>query len=267
MIATLEPQAPTKEPLQDRISATRLNTWLGCRLRFFFRYVQGLTKPKTAATYVGHAVHAVLRHWNLARWRKENAGAEVLRNELDRVWTEDQKKEPVQWEPGEESGGKDTAWALVDLYLRQTPIPADEMPEGVEVTVEADLKAHGLPRLIGILDLVRAGGRIVDFKTTGQTPSHEWAAHQNEVQMSAYAVLYREATGRKEAGLELHQLVKLKAPKLVVTELGPMSERQQTRLFRQMESFVTGVERQDFVPSPGLHCVTCPYSCECREWS
>jgi putative RecB family exonuclease len=107
----------------------------------------------------------------------------------------------------------------------------------------------------------------VDFKTTGQTPSHERAAHQNEVQMSAYAVLYREATGRKETGLELHQLVKLKAPKLVVTELGPMTERQQTRLFRQMESFVTGVERRDFVPSPGLHCVTCPYSCECREWS
>ena len=31
-------------------------------------------------------------------------------------------------------------------------------PEGVDVSVEADIHQHGLPRLIGILDLVRAGG-------------------------------------------------------------------------------------------------------------
>jgi putative RecB family exonuclease len=57
---------------------------------------------------------------------------------------------------------------VLEKYFTDTPIKADEMPEAVEVPVEADLAQHGLPVLIGVLDLVRAGGRIVDFKIRGQ---------------------------------------------------------------------------------------------------
>src|SRR5205809_2182143 len=35
---------------------------------------------------------------------------------------------------------------------------------------------------------VRAGGKIVDFKSTGQTPNPERASHLNETQLSCYAV-------------------------------------------------------------------------------
>ena len=118
--------------------------------------------------------------------------------------------------------------------------------------MEADLSKHGLPVLRGVLDLVRAGGRIVDFKTTGKTPDAFSAGHQHEIQTSSYSVLYRDATGRKESGIELHHLVKLKQPKLVVTAAPPMTEQQQTRLFKQMESYVYGVQRQDFVPRASL---------------
>ena len=110
------------------------------------------------------------------------------------------------------------------MYFAQTPIKANEMPEAVEVPMETDLSKYGLPTLIGVLDLVRAGGRIVDFKSTGKTPDPEDAAHQNETQMSCYSVLYREATGHRESGRELHHLVKTKTPKLVITELGPMTK-------------------------------------------
>jgi putative RecB family exonuclease len=60
------------------VSATRLNTWLGCRLRYYFKYVLRLKKPKSAATYVGSTVHAVLKQWNRARWRKEILTTEQL---------------------------------------------------------------------------------------------------------------------------------------------------------------------------------------------
>jgi len=52
---------------------------------------------------------------------------------------------------------------------------------------------------------------------------------------ACYSVLYREATGKREAGRELHHLIKTKAPKLVITEAGPMQEYQRTRLFRLLE--------------------------------
>jgi hypothetical protein len=44
---------------------------------------------------------------------------------------------------------------------------------GVEVAVERDLSEHGLPNLRGIIDLVRANGQIVDFKTTATTPTKD----------------------------------------------------------------------------------------------
>jgi len=269
MIATLEQPAAVKPANESfpTVSATRLNTWLGCRLRYYFKYILRLKKPKTAATYVGSTVHAVLKQWNRARWRKEVLTTEHLQSLFDKSWAEDQKTEPVQWQPDEEPDEKKQGWALLQHYFSQSPIPPDERPEGVEVTAEADLQAHGLPKLIGVMDLIRSKGRIVDYKTVGQTPKDEKAIHNNEVQLSIYSLLYRHATDRKEGGRELHQLVKLKVPKLIVTPQGPMTDNEQTRLFKQLESFVSGVEREDFVPSPGMQCVMCSYFNECRKWS
>ena len=117
-----------------------------------------------------------------------------------------------------------------------------------------------------MLDLVRGGGRIVDFKTSGKTPNADDAMRLNEVQLSCYSVLYREATGKAETGRELHHLVKTKTPKLVVTQLSPMNAIQRVRLMKIMESYVEGLAREDFVPSPGIRCAGCQFSRECSRW-
>ena len=274
MIAAVEPaqtspppQPKTKpnpiETLQKTVSASRLNTWLQCRLKFYFRYVQQISKPKTPSLHVGSVVHLILQAWNMSRWRKQEFQLEKFKKLFEEGW----KDQPpgIKWD-GEEAGEKNTAWSVLEMYFAQTPIKANEMPEAVEVPMESDLSRYGLPTLIGVLDLVRAGGRIVDFKSTGKTPDAEDAAHQNETQLSCYSVLYREATGHLESGRELHHLVKTKTPKLVITELPPMTEMQRVRLFRMMESYVEGLAREDFVPSPGFHCAGCEFFSNCRLW-
>jgi len=70
-----------------------------------------------------------------------------------------------------------------------------------------------------------------------------------------------------EGGRELHHLVKTKEPKLIVTKQGPMTDQQRTRLFKQLDSYVVGLAREDFIPSPGLQCVACSYFNQCRKWS
>ncbi len=132
--------------------------------------------------------------------------------------------------------------------------------------MEADLSMHGLPTLVGIIDLVRSGGRIVDFKTSGKTPDVGQVAHLNDTQLSSYGILYRDVTGKKETGLELHHLVKTKNPKLVVTALPPINDVQEHRLYHVMESYVDGLQRNDFVPSPGMQCASCEFFKECRAW-
>jgi hypothetical protein len=268
MIAPIEHPKPANiehtpiETLQKTVSASRLNCWLQCRLKFFFRYVLKITKPKTAALHYGSVVHLVLQQWNLARWRKQQFDLTKLKLVFDEGW---QDQAGIDWD-GEESDQKTSAWNVLERYLTDTPIKANEMPEAVEVPVEADLAKHGLPVLIGVLDLVRSGGRIVDFKSTGKTPDHDSALHQNGLQLDCYSVLYRESTGKREGGRELHHLVKTKLPKVIITETGPMLEYQQNRLFRLMENYVEGLDREDFVPAIGMQCLGCEFRNECRNW-
>jgi CRISPR/Cas system-associated exonuclease Cas4 (RecB family) len=250
------------ESLKKSISASRLNCWLQCRLKFYFRYVLQITKPKTPALHFGSVLHLVLQAWNMARWRKETFEINKLKQVFEAGWI----NQGIDWD-GEETEQKNSAWAVLEKYFIETPIKANELPEAVEVPVEADLSKHGLPILRGVLDLVRAGGRIVDFKSTGKTPDNEMALHQNGVQLDCYSVLYREGTGKRESGRELHHFVKTKSPKIIITEAGPMLEYQRNRLFKMMEDYVEGLERGNFVPSPGMQCAGCEFFNECRKWS
>ena len=254
------------EELVQQVSASRLGMWSSCRLKFYFKYVAQIEKPATPALHGGKVVHAVLQAWNITRWRGQTLTTADLRGQFNQSWENEQVAQKIDWE-GNEAAKRDGAWRLLEVYFAQTPIPSDEKPQAVEVRLEADLGAHGLPTLIGIIDLVRAGGVVVDFKTSAQTPNSERVAHQTEMQLTCYSVLYRQAVGKQEAGFELHHLVKVKEPKLVITALPPATKAQHTRLFKQMESYVEGVSREDFVPSVGMACLSCQFFNECRRWS
>jgi len=269
MIALIEPPATREEKmsvLDEPVSASRLNLFHSCRLKFFFRYVEKIQKPASPALHVGKAVHAALQHWSKRRWMGQPCEAEAIKADFDNHWTLSRAEEPVVFEEGEEAIQREKAWGLVEMYLRETPIPPDEKPEAVEVGVEADLSSFGLPTLRGFIDLIRPGGLIVDFKTTAQSPNEEQVLHKNETQLTAYGLLYREATGSKEKGFELHHLVKTKIPKLIVTKHRAINQKQETKLFRSIESFMDGVEREDWIPSPGLQCAACEFFNECRSW-
>jgi putative RecB family exonuclease len=262
-IQSPQPKPTRIEQLQQSTSATRLICWLQCRLKFYFRYVLQIKKAQTPALYFGDVVHSVLRAWSMARWKREQFELERFKALFEKGWAEQSMQ--INWD-GEEDDQRRTAWSVLETYFKETPIKPDERPEAVEVPVEADLSKYSLPRLIGILDLVRAGGLIVDYKTSGKTPNAEDAEHLNELQLSSYSVLYRESVGKCESGRELHHLVKLKTPKIVITSLPPMTESQRVKLFKIMESYQEGLARRDIVPSPGFHCAGCEFFNECRKW-
>lgn len=273
MMATLERPAIKPEPteqdriaeLQQTISASRLSLWLGCKLKFFFRYILKTKKPPTPSMHCGSTVHAVLQAWNMSRWRREPFVTERFKGVFDEQWKSLQADTKINW-GGEEDAERASSWRALEHYFIETPIKAAEKPEAVEVAVSADLSDHGLPTLVGIIDLVRAGGRIVDFKLVGKTPDPEMVKHIHEAQLTTYSVLYRDATGHQEGGLELHHMVRTKQPKLIITSLPPATQQQHDRLFRMIESYQEGVARQDFVPSPGFACMGCEFFNECRKW-
>ena len=265
-IATAKDGGRSIKELISHVSASRLTAWQQCRLKFFFRYVLGLKKTKSPALHLGSTVHLVLKHWNKARWKNEQPSLKQLHDLYSASWIEGQIDDTVDWEGDSEEDQKKTGFKLLETYFRETPITPDEKPEAVEVNVEADLSTHGLPKLIGIIDLVRHGGRIVDFKTSGKAPDPEQVAHLTDTQTTAYAVLYRESAGKTETGIELHHLVKTKNPRLSVIELPPATEERIARLFRVMDSYLKGLQKEDWIPSPGFTCAGCEFFNECRAW-
>ena len=257
---------PDSGPL-DYLSASRLKCWQECRLKFFFRYVERIPSSSSPALFVGKAVHHVLQQWNLARWRGQAADTAAMEPHFLEYWetlSRDESIDCIGWK-GKEGEHREKAWGMLGHYLRHTPIPLEEKPEAVEVIVECDLASYGhdLPPLRGVIDLVRAGGCIVDFKTSARTPDEELACLLHETQLGTYALLYREATGHEESGFELQFLIKTKQPALIVTSLSPVTPAQVRRLFRLMESLVRGVAAEDFIASPGLQCSYCDYQTQC----
>ena len=268
MIALREPFSAQanriEELLQEAVSSSRLGCWLQCRLKYFFKYVMGESEPTQPNLHLGKTVHAVLQEWNQARWNGQILSVEDLEQHYDVFFDEG---DTVDWNsPEQRRDNKDRGRALLATYLEHTNIPFLEKPQGVEVYAEADLSRHGLPSLCGVIDLVRPGGIIVDFKTSSQAPYSSMVLHTHGIQLTSYGVLYRDATGEKESGLELHHLVKLKKPKVVITQAEPVTKKAVARLFRTLESYVDGVQREDFVPSPGLACAYCPFFKQCRKW-
>ena len=255
---------PIKRVLAEPVSASRLNTFHSCRLKFYYRYVMKLKKPSSPALQLGKAVHSVLQEWSKRRWLGKPADAATLQEGFLGHWAKGLEESHVEFKAGEEEQEQAKAWSVVEMYLRDTPIPLDEKPEAVEVAATADLSLHGLPTLYGIIDLIRPNGLIVDFKTAASTPCLEQANHRNELQLSVYGLLYREATNSDESGFEVHHLIKTKVPKLVVSHTPPMTEAQETRLFLSIESYLAGVQREDWIPSPGLQCASCEFFQECR---
>ena len=127
------------EELKKTVSASRLNCFHSCRLKFYFRYVLELSKATSPALFFGKAVHWALQQWSKTRWRGGIVDPISLQTEFNSNWEMAQTLDQVDWEKDEETNQRDKAWGLVEMYLRETPIPYDEKPEGVEVVVEADL--------------------------------------------------------------------------------------------------------------------------------
>jgi putative RecB family exonuclease len=141
VIAVVREPTDTKtrlEELREEVSASRLTLWSSCRLKFYFKYVMQLEKPATPALHVGKTVHAALQAWNMARWKGQLVDQNRVRENFIQRWDEEQPGQEIDWD-GEEQKQRDSALALVELYLRETPIPQDEKPQAVEIWLEADL--------------------------------------------------------------------------------------------------------------------------------
>jgi hypothetical protein len=136
----------------------------------------------------------------------------------------------------DEQASRNQTIMLLHAYLAQLPTN-EPKPLAVETAVEAPLidpmtgEKLGIP-LVGVMDLVLPdvdGAVITDFKTTARSNDRLEITH--EIQLSSYSYLFRHTSHEPEAGLEIRNLIKTKAPKIETHRYAPRDERHYRRLF------------------------------------
>ena len=254
------------DPL-DHISPSRLKQFLSCRLKFFFEKVLGLKAPVSPALHVGKAVHAGLEAFHKAAWRGQDHSADTVVAQYLMGYEALEAEGPVDYEDADER-----AKCLADgervlrAYLASDYARDAASATGVEVALHsADI---GLPiPLVGVIDLVRPGNVPVDFKTPASTPAVDQEAWQHLIQLTAYGMLLRDATGEEPGRAQVVYLVKLaKQPKIIVQQMPEITRAEEDRFRALVDIYVQAVDRGEYYPSVGMACGWCKFRSECAKW-
>lgn len=230
---------------KTHISVSQVNAYLRCPLSYYWRYVEGIRTPPTAAMSFGTAMHRAIEANNIHKVQhNENMPLTEVKKAWNEAWvhaagytdfTEDE-------DPGEI---QDEGTRMLDVYMEQ--IAPTVQPILVEHVFEIDL-GEGFT-LKGIIDCVDQNGVIIDNKTTKRTPSGDPTS--GNLQLVAYSVAHREILGMPESGVRLDYLIRTKTPKVVSFSGPPRNELEIRRTLKLISSTARAIRLGVFMPNPG----------------
>jgi putative RecB family exonuclease len=190
-----------KPELPAHLSASSIQTYIQCPLKFKLSRVDKIQEPPTMQTLLGNFVHDVLEHFYVA-YQPEERTVVSARHACTHVWS---------------SGG----WAdRVAPYLKRTPIndfrwsawwcvenifllenPSLVQPSGIEYEVLGEIDGVLIKGFIDRWTEIDGVVTITDYKT-GKTPAPKYMADK-WFQLSLYAILLAELENKQSFNLEL----------------------------------------------------------------
>lgn len=185
-------------------SATAVEQFLGCPLRYWWQRLERWETPSTAALVIGRAVHGALEHLlalppdERVPARGDEFLATALSEELASV--ADQGLDEARIREG-------SAAAMAAYWRTESPAEIEVAPDGLERRVDADLR--GLP-FLGHIDRVAvtdAGLRVTDYKTGSPKPRYWWGYWRQQLLYAAAL----EAVNEPIAEVELLYLTQPRA--------------------------------------------------------
>jgi putative RecB family exonuclease len=208
------------------ISPSQITGYLNCSASWHYKYKLKLPETKTGALALGRAVHSAIEGYLSLRARGGELEAHRAEGSVVRGFIVDQPltismsarahcanelrtAELREDEDAAELCAK--ASEMAEAFHRQASTITPAMipgPTGPRPAIEVELHGHiaGVP-VRGIADCITADGQILDFKTSGRSPSGISNAHR--IQLSTYAEI-----------VDLHQakivtITKAAAPKVI----------------------------------------------------
>ncbi len=244
--------------LAEVLSPSRVNTYLSCSARYWYKYGLQLPDVQGSSLAIGKALHSAMKiNFEQKIETKQDLPLAGVLGVYNDAWN--QELERTEFEDGENKDDlKQMGASLVQKYLDEAA-PHIE-PAAVEMPVSGSI--GGVP-VRGIIDLLDVNGRIIDLKSANKSPSKGRIRPDYRFQVATYAALAPQASGE----VRLDTIVKLKREVKLVPQtfqLGPADLRQVEVMYPlAKEGMLSGIytpQRNGFLCSRRY----CPYwrSCE-----
>lgn len=248
------------------ISASQVNAYLACPLKYRFQYVDHIPRPwRVAAMAFGSSVHAAVEWFHRQRMTGMTPTAEQVEQIFEADWYA-QNLEPLVFSDRESRDGLiEKGRAMVRLYVTEAtsrPVPAVvEHPFEVELHDPETGEVFDL-RLRGFVDLIEEDGTVVDLKTAGR--SLEAGGLERHLQLSVYALAALIQTGSIPK-LRLDMLYKTLTPRLerLETTRTTADLAWTAQLIREI---ALAIQTEHFFPNPSWRCQECEYFAHCQSW-
>lgn len=247
-------RVPAADPPDRPWSATAIEQFVGCPLRYWWQRIERWETPSTAALVVGRAVHAALEQLlalepdERVPARADAFLADALRDELALV--EGQGIDETEVREG-------SARAMQAYWQTERPADIEVAPDGLEREVRTDLV--GLP-FLGHIDRIAVGDtglRVTDYKTGAPKPRYWWGYWRQQLLYAAAL----DDLGEPVAEIEL---LYLKQPRAVTRPVYPAAVR------RALADLESAHEQRDTMARqgawearPGPLCRYCDFQAVC----
>jgi len=251
---------PEDTRAKKHLSVTQLKMFLRCPLQYKFRYIDGLKIPPPSYITLGKSVHSALEeNFRQKIESHRDLPLEQLTDLFSDSW--EKKASETLFEEDEKPGKiKDEGIGLVKVYHRE--VAPNIQPVYVEKGFGLLIDNIKYP-LIGYIDLVDDNRCIIDHKTAKRSFPKDVV--DKDLQLTAYAMAYRQMTGREESGVRFNVAVRTKEPKIQPLS-STRSQKDIYRFLRVLEHVSKAMETGIFYPNEGYQCAACGYREQCERW-
>lgn len=214
------------------LSVSQIRSYQRCPKQYQYKYLENIPETYGSSLLIGKAFHSAIETANRA---KADTGyilpSEHIKDAYSTAW--EGQKQGIEFESDEDQGKvKDRGLEMTVKYYEE--VGQHNNPDYIEM--DFDIQVSGVP-LKGFIDLTEKDGTIRDYKTSGSSPSKYLA--DDSIQLTAYALAYRDLTGEKETKVGLDYVVNLKKEIKIVRLESKISDKR----IERFEQTVSGVAK------------------------
>lgn len=250
-----------------QISASRIDCYLTCPLKYRFRYVDQIEPDCIQpALAFGSSVHRTVKYF----YKRLLAGEVPDLAQVHAAFCEDwsaAQTVPIAWNGQTPDEMEKQGLDMLTAYMAATPEPLPPLAVEMEFTAPLVNLVTGEEfkdvTLHGFMDRVERGDAPVELKTSGKSWSQMQA--DQSLQMTAYCYALAHASRAESVDGLFEVIVKNKVPKVqhIVTRRGPLHFSQ---WYRTVTQVVEAIVDERFYPNPDFLCPSCDYTAECAAW-